>query len=97
MNTVEGKPCVVLLLRLSKSIALRGASFAGGIQSFALEKGDGAPVVCLHGVPTSSFVYRKLVPELGKNGLRGIAFDYPGMGFSGRPEQFDYTWHGLAQ
>jgi hypothetical protein len=47
---------------------------AGGVRSFALEKGGGAPVVCLHGVPTSSFVYRKLVPELSQNGLRGIAF-----------------------
>jgi pimeloyl-ACP methyl ester carboxylesterase len=36
------------------------------------------PVVCLHGVPASSFLYRKLIVELAARGLRGIAFDLPG-------------------
>lgn len=70
---------------------------ADAIRSFALDEGDGPPVVCLHGVPTSSFLYRKLVPELARRGLRGIAFDFPGTGLAGRPGLFDYSWSGLAR
>ena len=70
---------------------------ADGVSSFVLDQGQGAPVVCLHGVPASSFLYRKLVPELARRGLRGIAFDFPGMGLAGRPAGFDYSWSGLAR
>lgn len=62
-----------------------------------LDKGDGAPVVCLHGVPASSFLYRKVLPELSARGLRGVAFDFPGLGFADRPTDFDYSWSGLAR
>jgi len=70
---------------------------AGGIESFVLEEGDGDPVVCLHGVPVSSYLYRKVVPELASRGLRGVAFDFPGLGLADRPTDFDYSWSGLAQ
>jgi haloalkane dehalogenase len=70
---------------------------ADGVPSFVLDQGQGAPVVCLHGVPTSSFLYRKVVPELARRGLRGIAFDFPGTGLAGRPADFDYSWSGLAR
>jgi pimeloyl-ACP methyl ester carboxylesterase len=50
----------------------------------------------LHGVPVSSFLYRRVVPELAQRGLRGIAFDFPGLGLAERPESFDYSWSGLA-
>lgn len=33
----------------------------GGVETFVLDLGDGQPVVCLHGVPASSFLYRKLI------------------------------------
>jgi pimeloyl-ACP methyl ester carboxylesterase len=69
---------------------------AEGVGSFVLEQGDGDPVVLMHGVPVSSFVYRRLVPELAARGLRGIAFDLPGLGLAARPEHFDYSWGGLA-
>jgi pimeloyl-ACP methyl ester carboxylesterase len=69
---------------------------AGGLSSFALMQGDGDPVVCLHGVPVSSFLYRKVVPELAQRGLRGVAFDFPGLGLADRPADFDYSWSGLA-
>ncbi len=52
---------------------------AGGVTSFALNHDDGEPVVYIHGVPTSSFLYRKVVAELAGHGLRGIAFDLPGL------------------
>ncbi len=51
---------------------------AGGVRSFVREEGEGPPVVCLHGVPASSFLYRKLLPRLADQGLRGIALDFPG-------------------
>jgi haloalkane dehalogenase len=70
---------------------------AGGVDSFVREAGDGVPVVCLHGVPSSSFLYRKVNDELAARGLRGIAFDFPGLGLAERPEDFDYSWSGLAR
>src|SRR5215217_7773453 len=68
----------------------------GGVETFVLDLGEGPPVVCLHGVPASSFLYRKLVVELAARGLRGIAFDLPGLGLAERPAEFDYTWTGLG-
>jgi pimeloyl-ACP methyl ester carboxylesterase len=70
---------------------------AGGFRSFVLEQGDGPPVLCLHGVPASSFLYRKVLPELAARGLRGVAFDLPGLGLAERPADFDYSWSGLAR
>jgi haloalkane dehalogenase len=70
---------------------------AGGMGSFVLEQGDGDPVVLMHGVPVSSFLYRRVVPELAGRGLRGVAFDLPGLGLAGRPQGFDYSWSGLAR
>ncbi len=61
-----------------------------------LDEGSGEAVVLVHGVPTSSFLYRKVVPELAGHGLRGVAFDFPGVGLAERPEGFDYSWSGLA-
>jgi len=70
---------------------------AAGVGSFVLDAGSGEAVVCLHGVPTSAFLYRKLVPELAARGLRGIAFDLPGLGLAERPADFDYSWTGLGR
>lgn len=41
------------------------------IQSFAFDRGSGEAVFCIHGVPTSSFLYRKAFGELAEKGLRG--------------------------
>jgi haloalkane dehalogenase len=68
-----------------------------GVNSFVAQRGDGAPVVCIHGVPASAFLYRKVIDELAERGLRGIAFDLPGLGLADRPEDFDYTWSGLGR
>jgi len=72
---------------------------AAGIHSFVREAGPpgGEPVVCLHGVPASCFLYRKVLRELAARGLRGIAFDLPGLGLADRPAAFDYTWTGLGR
>jgi pimeloyl-ACP methyl ester carboxylesterase len=64
---------------------------AAGVGSFVREDGPatGQPVVCLHGVPASCFLYRKVLRELAARGLRGVAFDLPGLGLADRPSAFD--------
>ncbi len=69
---------------------------AAGVQSFVREEGDGPPVVCMHGVPSSSFLYRKVLGGLARRGLRGVAFDLPGLGLASRAKDFDYSWTGLG-
>lgn len=68
----------------------------GGLTGFVREEGSGPAVVCVHGVPTSSFLYRKVLGELAARELRGVAFDLPGLGLAERPENFDYSWTGLG-
>ncbi|MCV7258716.1 alpha/beta fold hydrolase [Mycobacterium shimoidei] len=72
---------------------------AGGIRSFVLDEGppDAPPVVCVHGVPASAYLYRKVVPALARHGLRGIAVDLPGLGLAERPDDADYRWSGLGR
>lgn len=67
-----------------------------GTKAFVLDKGTGEPVLCLHGVPTSSFLYRKLIKSLAEKNLRGISIDLPGLGLSSRPKDFDYSFTGLG-
>jgi pimeloyl-ACP methyl ester carboxylesterase len=70
---------------------------AGGVRSFVREQGSGPSVLLLHGVPTSSFLYRKVIPPLADQGVRALALDLPGLGLADRPERFDYSWSGLAR
>ena len=70
---------------------------AAGVRSFVLDRGAGEPVVCMHGVPASSFLYRRVVGELADAGMRGVAFDLPGLGLADRPDGFDYSWTGLGR
>jgi pimeloyl-ACP methyl ester carboxylesterase len=69
---------------------------AGGVRSFVREQGSGPDVVLLHGVPASSFLYRKLMAPLADQGMRAVAMDFPGLGLADRPHAFDYSWSGLA-
>jgi len=67
-----------------------------GIRTFALDRGSGEAVFCVHGVPTSSFLYRKLIDSLAEKGYRGISVDLPGLGLSDRPEDFIYDFNNFA-
>jgi haloalkane dehalogenase len=49
-----------------------------------VEVGSGKPVVFLHGNPTSSFVWRKVIPEVATGRYRCIAPDLIGMGDSAK-------------
>ncbi len=55
-------------------------------------------ILLLHGFPTSSHMFRDLIPVLAKR-YHVIAPDLPGFGFSDAPEraQFAYTFEHLAQ
>ncbi len=68
----------------------------GGIRSFMRTEGEGETVVLVHGLPASSFLYRKVIAELAGRGLRAVAFDLPGLGLADRPTDFDYTLSGLG-
>ncbi|MBX2801014.1 MAG: haloalkane dehalogenase [Myxococcales bacterium] len=51
-----------------------------------VDEGSGAPVVLLHGNPTSSYLWRNVIPHLVADGRRVIAPDLIGMGDSGKPD-----------
>jgi haloalkane dehalogenase len=61
------------------------------------ERGEGAPVLFLHGNPTSSYLWRDVMPELEGRG-RLIAPDLIGMGDSGKlphpgPDTYRFVTH----
>lgn len=54
---------------------------------------DAAPVLLLHGEPTWSYLYRKMIPVLVAAGHRCVAPDLVGFGRSDKPsEPADYTY-----
>jgi len=67
-----------------------------GVNTFALDKGSGEAVFCIHGVPTSSFLYRKVIDSLAVRGYRGVSVDLPGLGLADRPEDFDYDFDNFS-
>lgn len=67
-----------------------------GVKTFYLDKGKGEAVLCIHGVPTSSFLYRKVITSLAAQGYRGISIDLPGLGLSSRPADFNYSFSGFS-
>ena len=66
-----------------------------GLRMHYLDEGEGKPVLLLHGEPTWSFLYRKIIPRLtGRS--RCIAPDYFGFGRSDKPqarEWYSYDSH----
>ncbi|MGD0120550.1 MAG: haloalkane dehalogenase [Candidatus Binatus sp.] len=55
--------------------------------------GNGAPVLMLHGEPSWSYLYRKMIPVLVSAGLRAVAPDLVGFGRSDKPaKRDDYTY-----
>lgn len=61
----------------------------GGLRLAYIEAGppSGAPVLLLHGEPSWSFLYRKVIPVLAGAGLRAIAPDLIGFGRSDKPAE----------
>lgn len=67
----------------------------GTLRVHYLDEGpaDGPVVLCMHGEPSWSYLYRKMIPPLVAAGLRVIAPDLVGFGKSDKPsEKADYTY-----
>jgi haloalkane dehalogenase len=59
---------------------------------------DGPVVLLMHGEPSWSFLYRKMIPALVGQGLRCIAPDLVGFGRSDKPaDREDYTYAGHVE
>jgi haloalkane dehalogenase len=56
-----------------------------------IDEGKGPPVVFIHGEPTWSFLWRKVIPPIRDAGYRCIAPDLPGFGRSDKP--MDVEWY----
>jgi pimeloyl-ACP methyl ester carboxylesterase len=72
---------------------------ADGVKVFYRAAGDpeASVVLLLHGFPTSSFMFRELIPRLADQ-YRVIAPDLPGFGFTEVPEsrKYKYSFENLA-
>jgi pimeloyl-ACP methyl ester carboxylesterase len=70
-----------------------------GLDIFYREAGDPTKpsILLLHGYPSSSFMFRDLIPKLSEK-FHVIAPDYPGFGQSSMPavNEFDYTFENLT-
>ncbi|HTU98822.1 MAG TPA: haloalkane dehalogenase [Solirubrobacteraceae bacterium] len=64
-----------------------------GMRMAHLDEGEGPPVVFVHGEPTWSFLWRKVLVPVRDAGYRCIAPDLPGFGRSDKPTDLDwYTY-----
>lgn len=83
----------------SSSQTLHKSVKIDGLDIFYREAGpkDAPTILLLHGFPTSSHMFRNLIPALADK-YHVVAPDYPGYGFSSMPsvDEFDYTFDNLA-
>ena len=66
-----------------------------GLRMHYLDEGppDGEVVLLLHGEPSWSYLYRRMIPVLTRAGLRAVAIDLIGFGRSDKPtRREDYTY-----
>ncbi|MFB3127178.1 MAG: haloalkane dehalogenase [Candidatus Acidiferrales bacterium] len=61
-----------------------------GSKMHYVEEGEGDPILFLHGNPTSSYLWRNIIPYVSSKG-RAIALDLIGMGRSDKPD-LDYRF-----
>ena len=69
-----------------------------GLEMAFVEEGEGPTVVLLHGNPTSSYLWREVIPPLVASGRRCVAPDLIGMGDSDRlsdsgPDRYTFSEH----
>lgn len=80
-------------------VVLHRTAQVDGLEIFYREAGpaDAPHVLLLHGFPTSSQMFRELIPQLADR-YHVIAPDYPGFGNSSMPkvDEFEYTFDKLA-
>ena len=71
----------------------------GAVRMHYLDEGpkDAPVALLLHGEPTWSFLYRKMIPVITAAGFRAVAPDYPGFGRSDKlPDREDTTYGGIV-
>jgi len=69
-----------------------------GLRMHYLDEGarEGPVALCLHGQPTWSYLYRKMIPAFLAAGLRVVAPDFYGFGRSDKPEEeatYTFEYH----
>lgn len=64
-----------------------------GLRLAHIDEGEGAPVIFVHGEPTWSFLWRKVIPPVRDAGFRCIAPDLAGFGGSDKPT--DVGWYSF--
>jgi len=66
-----------------------------GVRIHYVDEGIGPTVLCLHGEPSWSYLYRTMIPPLVAAGLRVVAPDLVGFGRSDKPASCDdYSFAG---
>lgn len=68
----------------------RFADLGNGIDMHYVDEGDGETVLMLHGNPSWSFLYRKMILRL-RGDFRCVAPDYPGFGLTEAPPGYGFT------
>ncbi|MEL6179915.1 MAG: alpha/beta fold hydrolase, partial [Myxococcota bacterium] len=67
-----------------------------GLKLHIQEGGSGDAVLFLHGWPTSSYLWRNILPEVARRN-RVIALDMPGFGRSDKPPEASYSFRFHAR
>ncbi|MHA2219491.1 MAG: alpha/beta fold hydrolase, partial [Candidatus Hodarchaeales archaeon] len=68
-----------------------------GHKIYYVKKGDqGEPIICVHGIPTSSFLWRKVQDSLAPY-YQTYALDQLGYGKSDKPPEAEYTASAQAE
>ncbi len=107
MSHRSSQPPEITAENLSQSPRSAGSAWAGekrfadvlGRRMAYIERGVGHPIVFLHGNPTSSFLWRNVLPQVEASGRRLIAPDLIGMGDSDKipanaePDRYRFTSH----
>ncbi|MEO7111602.1 MAG: haloalkane dehalogenase, partial [Polyangiaceae bacterium] len=78
-----------------KTAELRSGVQDEGLRLHYVDEGPsaGTPILMLHGEPSWSFLYRKMIPVFVKAGFRAVAPDLVGFGKSDKPsEPDDYSY-----
>lgn len=63
-----------------------------GVRLHYVDEGSGPPILMVHGQPTWSYLYRKMIPPLVAAGYRCVAPDLMGFGLSDKPtDESEYS------
>ena len=107
MSQQSFQPPEITAENLSQSARSAGSAWAHkkrfadvlGRRMAYIERGMGPPIVFLHGNPTSSFLWRNVLPHIEHSGRRLIAHDLIGMGDSDKiptgaePDRYRFVSH----